>query len=127
MPKIKIIKEYLNVIEREIRANSESNKEAKRLQITPEITQKLIELLQEIGYENPQEVLRSFVKDHSIEFLIQTIHYLYQLSYSDNQAEMKAFVAPILSKFTDTSLLSAKLGKVIIDLFKQRFIAPQII
>lgn len=65
----------------------ELNEEIEQEQITLEITRKLLVLIQEIGYENPQQALIEMVSRHDLEFLVQSIRYLYHLANEDNQQE----------------------------------------
>jgi hypothetical protein len=50
--------------------------EKPRPHITPELTEKAITLLRHLGYENPGEILVVFVKQHSLDFLLQALQYL---------------------------------------------------
>jgi hypothetical protein len=94
------------------------------LRITPEITQKLLVLLRAVGYEDPQEALLKFVADHSPEFLLLTVRYLYQLANEDTQPETQFIKIPALSAVGDDDPIPVRLGRAIINLLKLRLEAP---
>ncbi len=87
-------------------------------QLTPEITQKLLALLKAVGYEQPREALLDFVSGHSIEFLLQAIHYLYQLTDQDYRMEFlqNGYSAPLLMSRNDS--LALRFGKLLLGLIK---------
>lgn len=58
--------------------------------ITPELTEKLLQFLRLVGYENPQEVLISFVSRYDIDSLFEAIRYLENLSIEDRRHEFFA-------------------------------------
>ncbi len=85
--------------------------------ITPELTQKLLILLRAVGYENPREVLVDFSSEHSLEFLLQAIQYLYQLLNDKNRPELSPKPSVNLSSLQTDDSLSTRLGKVIVHYF----------
>lgn len=94
--------------------------------LSPELTQKLLALLRAVGYKNPGEALIRFVTQHDLEFLLQAVRYLYQLSNPDNQQEFlaanpAAFVAQIIEPVTE------KVGKFVFGLIAPRVHAIDII
>ena len=82
---------------------------------TPELAQKLFSLLEIIGYDNPNEVLTTFLAHDSLEFLIQAIQYLYQLLDGANQQE--SLPDSTLQQFTaaNDQAVGAYLGKALIQ------------
>jgi hypothetical protein len=95
-----------------------STQSESRQPITPELTQKLLDLLRVVGYQNPGEVLVTFVSRHDIEFLLQALRYLSQLTNADYRQE---FLPPLLRKppVADESV-SARIGKIIFNLLMKR-------
>lgn len=85
--------------------------------ITPEFTQKLLVLLEAVGYDEPQEVLIEFVKQHDFEFLLQAIRYLHQLADDSSRQE---FLPSRALNFKATNIdepLITRLGQAIIRYF----------
>ena len=81
--------------------------------ITPELTQKLLVLLRAVGYEDPREVLVDFVSQHSLEFLLQAIRYLYQL-LDDDRRELSPRLSVNLSSLRADDALGARVGRAIL-------------
>ncbi len=61
--------------------------EAEPLQLTPEITEKLLRLLEDLGYQHPAEALLQTVTDYDLDFLLQAFEYLCQLTHEENRQE----------------------------------------
>lgn len=55
--------------------------------LTPEIREKIYELLRIVGYSEPEQALEDMLSRYDIEFLIQTMRYLAQLTNPDNNQE----------------------------------------
>lgn len=51
--------------------------------ISPEMTEKLLMLLQTLGYRNPSEVLVVFVDTHGLTFLIEALEFIHQMNSDD--------------------------------------------
>lgn len=58
------------------------------LQITPEMTKKLLLLLTQLGYENPRETILAFVSQFGVSFLLQSLTYFCQQISSDDRKEI---------------------------------------
>lgn len=86
----------------------------KRIQITPEMTQKLLMLLRSLGYEQPREVLVEFVRLHSLSFLLQAIQYMCQLNNEENRQEF--YAQPSTYVPSDDGNARLRLGKVLFSL-----------
>ena len=97
--------------------------EAEKVAITPELTLKLLTLLRVVGYDNPQEVLLAFVKEHDFEFLLSAIRHLYQLC-DDDRKELLPMQA-IITSSKSVEPLTARLGKAILSL-TTRFKVPEV-
>ncbi len=87
-----------------------------QLKITPEITQNVIKLLQILGYENPQEVMIDIVSNHSVDFLLRIMHYLYQLTHDANRVEMRSGSMLFSKVITDVDSVTSSLGKTLLQL-----------
>ncbi len=61
-----------------------------RIQISPEITEKVLVLLECMGYENPHEILVAHVKKFGIYHLFESLERLCQL-HNENRPEIQAF------------------------------------
>ncbi|MDB5164571.1 MAG: hypothetical protein JWL89_197 [Candidatus Saccharibacteria bacterium] len=83
--------------------------------LTPEITQKLLQLLRALGYQKPQEALTQFVEKYDFELLVHSVKYLHQLVDDENRPE---FLSPKLSTHitasNDESVIQ-RLGKTIFN------------
>lgn len=95
--------------------------ETKLVRITPEITYKLLTLLRLIGCENPRQVLLEFISRHDLEFLIQAIRYLAQLTNQDNQQELlhPKLQNPFISNIFNIQTL--KVGKLVLGFARRNF------
>ncbi len=116
---IAAIRHLLQDINKEFIKLSEANPgKTETVRVTPDITQKLLDLLRVVGYQNPQEALVSFVSKHGFEFLPQAISYLYQLTNEDNQKELWHYSIPTFSTMMAEEPLSVRLGRSIFGLMK---------
>lgn len=95
-----------------------------KVAFTPELTQKLLTLLRAVGYDNPQDVLLTFVKEHDFEFLLQAIRHLSQLCNDDDRKEL-LHVQTIITPPKSDEPLTARLGKAILSLVI-RFKVPEV-
>jgi hypothetical protein len=62
--------------------------EKSKLRITPKMTEKLLILLNQLGYENPKEVLLNFVNKFGVSFLLQSLTYFCRQPYDDERKEI---------------------------------------
>ncbi len=72
-----------------------------RLHITPEMTEKLLMLLAEIGYHQPTQTLVGFVATYGPDFLLQALEYLSQRP--DNRPELSAVLTIAATNRDDIS------------------------
>lgn len=84
-----------------------------KLQITPEMTDKLLALLRELGHQNPREALANMIRKFGFEFLIQSLTHIYQLTDEENRKEFSCISMPAFSS-DDNSLV--RLSKLILKL-----------
>lgn len=108
-PQLNEIKQLLNEIHQEIRVNIEQAKPP----ITPELTRKLLALMEVVGYQDPQKALLDMANRHGIDFVLQAMEYLYQLTLEENRYEFASQTAPSTS---DEDSASTRLGKAILKL-----------
>ena len=87
--------------------------EETKLQITPEMTDKLIALLRELGCQNPREALLTMISKCGFEFFIQSLTYLYPLTDENNRKEFLSISVPA-SGSDDNSI--SKLSKLLLKL-----------
>jgi len=104
-------------------AGSADPAEKEKLSITPELTLHLLTLLRSVGYDNPQEVLLTFVKEHDFEFLVAAVRHLSQLCDNDRQELLHISSASTASK--SEGALTIHLGKAILSLMT-RLKAPEV-
>lgn len=95
--------------------------EEAKLQTTPEMTDRLLTLLRELGYQNPREALVNIIRNFGFEFLTQSLIYLYQLTDEDNRREFLSLTTPAISS-NDNSL--SRLSKLILRLVMGRELLP---
>jgi hypothetical protein len=81
--------------------------------LAPELTHKILFLLLQLGYENPQEALEQFTSGHSLEFLLQAIRYLHQLLAEYNRQE---FLSQTPSSWPIMIASLPRLGRAILTL-----------
>lgn len=91
-----------------------------KLQISPEITDNLLMLLRELGYQNPREVLVSMVNRFGYTFLLRSLTYLFQLADEDKCIELLIISTPAPS--SDDSPHS-RLGNLVFKLITTRNLA----
>lgn len=96
----------------------------RRIQITPEMTQKLLMLLRSLGYEQPREVLVEFVRLHGLGFLLQAIQYMCQLNSTDNQQEFYSLTTTSTSS-DDSVGFSSVLGNIVLRLLSVKTFATE--
>ncbi len=91
------------------------------LQITPEMTDKLLTLLRELGYQNPREALISMVNKFGFAFLLQSLTYLFQSADEDNRRELLSISVP--TSVADDKPLTV-LSKLILKLVMGKELIP---
>lgn len=82
-----------------------------KLQITPEMTEKILTLLRALGYQNPGEALINFVTRYDLAFLLQALEHLCQLNDKENRREF------LLSSITSNAIddTQQRFGKTILS------------
>ncbi|HTB48486.1 MAG TPA: hypothetical protein VK712_00190 [Verrucomicrobiae bacterium] len=98
--------------------------EEAKLTITLELTQKLLLLLQAVGYPEPREVLIAFVADHDLVLLVQALRYLYQLCSEDNRQEFLPYRLAATFPSNSNQPFAARLSRAIGCLITARLGAP---
>lgn len=96
--------------------------EEANLQITPEMTDILLTLLRELGYQNPREALVNMIRKFGFEFLIQSLTYIYQLADEDNRKEFLNLSAPTFSSDDNSP---SRLSKLILKLVMGKELLPE--
>ena len=87
--------------------------------ISPEVTNKLLHVLQAIGYENPQATLQEFIKSHNLEYLLQAIKYLAQLHNSADRQEFQTQLIHTVQSSSQSSLRQ-RLGQLMLRFMGSR-------
>jgi hypothetical protein len=88
--------------------------EAPKFQITPEMTEKLLNLLRQLGYEEPQEALVLFIKQYGLAFLLQALQHMCRINHNIEKPEFTVSpVAAVTSSSLDAHL---RLGKTLLGL-----------
>lgn len=85
-----------------------------KLQVTPEMTEKLLLLLRTLGYKTPREELVNFATKYGLVFLLQAVDYMYQLYSNDNKQEFLTASATPASSVDDNAWLHV--GKMLFGL-----------
>lgn len=117
-PVTKLLAEIAERIVVEPAETQEGTRDNLTAAITPEITQLFVNLLEELGYEDPHHTLISFVSQYGIEALIDTAIYLHQLAESGDQKEYLSGRLPAISSDSPTVPLSTLIGKTIFQIIK---------
>ncbi len=86
----------------------------KNIRITPEMTDKLLKLLNNLGYEQPSEVLLAASSLLGLGFLLQSMQYLYQLNGSNERLEFFSSARTTNSLTDENEQL--RLGKLLFGL-----------
>jgi hypothetical protein len=120
-----VIKRLLTEIENEINAVpvDQTLERSEQQWLTPEITNKLLELLQAVCYEQPQEALINFVRRYDLDYLLQAIRYLSQLLSDQNQPEFAPVVQSTLIDDDSNQSASARLGRMLLALLRMNRLA----
>lgn len=98
--------------------------EESKLQITPEMTEKLLVLLCSLGYEHPREVLVEFVRQYSLAFLLQALQHMCQLNSKENRYEF--LVAASTPPINDNTRAHISLGRLLVDLVISKPLAAKV-
>lgn len=86
---------------------------AQSQQLTPELTEKLLLLLQASGYEHPKEILIEFVHIHGLAYLLQTVHRMCSLNSNENQQE---FLSSSIQMTQNDDYARIAIGKLLFGL-----------
>jgi hypothetical protein len=97
--------------------------EEREIHITPEMTGKLLIFLKALGYEQPSEVLISFVGHYDLTFLLQALEYICQLN-DDNRQEF--LLASSIAATDDDDNTRLRLGKLLFGLIAKLSPEPNI-
>jgi len=81
--------------------NADAEENAKP-RITPELTEKLLQILREIGFENPKEELLEFVRKTDIAYMLQAFMFICKLINDDAWHEFLITPTPPTSSGDDT-------------------------
>lgn len=83
--------------------------------LTPELTQKMLELLEKLGYEMPKQALLDMVQLHGVAFLLQALQYMTRLGDLDEAREIvPAKNAPATDDSDDS--LGSRIGSAVLKL-----------
>jgi hypothetical protein len=96
------------------------------LEVTPELTQKLLALIHAVGYDNPRKVLVECVTSHDFEFLVQAVRHLHQLTGVNNQRELLAQYSATFFSMDIDEPFAGRLGKAIFHLITTKVAIPEV-
>lgn len=82
--------------------------------LTPELTEKLLQLTELLGYKNPSEALVGFAERHGAEYLIDTVQCISSFRTADVLPEMMQYGASFVGH--DNSNTRIQLGKLLFRL-----------
>lgn len=119
-PELNVVTEILNDLEK-ILPDSYQEKEIVN-QITPEITEKLLELLNALGYEEPKKALISCVAEHKIEPLIMTLQNIAKFN-EDKRREM-SLLSMVFTATDDDDSSRLRFGRMLLGLIARRTFEP---
>lgn len=106
-----ILQEIVEILPTVYSINKETQE--KRINITPEMTQKLLMLLRSIGYQNPRDALIEFVQLRGLTFLFQAIQCMCQLNHEKNRKE---FLTKVLTLTSDNNNSRVRLSMLLASL-----------
>jgi hypothetical protein len=95
--------------------------------ITPELTEKLLLLVEALGYDDPSSTLVKFVAQHDLDFLLQTMGYISQITPRTPQYDKQEFLPHTLAAFAPISTgvpITNRLGRIILGLIRTSSLAP---
>lgn len=85
--------------------------ETSNTQITPEMTEKVINLLRVLGYHNPGEVMVDMVREYGIDFLIEALRHIV---LSANKGGRREIIKPSIVSVSDSQdKFHARLGSLL--------------
>ncbi len=122
-PNVEAFLEILQGIEAELPACFAARGNEKALpRITPLMTEKLLLLLQSVGYEHPQEALVRLVAVYDLAFLLQALQHLCQLYHDEYHKEILGAASPV--QHSDNAPL--RWGKLLLTLLAFYFDSPKL-
>lgn len=93
---------------------TKNDREEPILQITPEITEKLLLLLRSLGYQQPEDALVNFVANYDLAFLIEALEYVAQLDHDRERKELlRASLAQVATRQDNGPI---RVGKMLLNL-----------
>lgn len=109
---VKVLKRVTEQIESVTTVWSAGSITGKKIQITPELTEKLLVVLKTLGYQRPGEMLVGFVAQYDLEYLLEALEYLCRVNNGYGTYEFNpAFVVPSSDGCEDGQRL--RLGKLL--------------
>ncbi len=88
-------------------------------QITPEVTEKILMLLRDLGYEQPKEVIFELVDGQNMSLFLQALQYISALEAEDYRGEL-LHIAQSQAASDDISHMGRRLGTAILQLLSRR-------
>jgi len=85
------------------------------VEISPETIQKLLDLLRLLGYENPQRALIELLSRYDLEFLVQAIRHLAQMTNADNRQSF-SLASTVAAVSQDKTTTQTHLGRLLFAL-----------
>ncbi len=80
-------------------------------EINPEVVQKLLVVLEKLGYRNPQSILTTFIKQHQPCELVDMISYMYSVTKIDSQEFVTSAIPQI---DTQDDSVAVRLGRAVV-------------
>ncbi len=96
----------------------EGNQNFETAQITPEVSKKIIELLRKVGYQEPDNALINLISTYGINFLIDALLYLHQLTNKNERFEFEPIFSKINFQYPQGSDLAYVLGQTLLQLMR---------
>ena len=121
-----VVKQLLQEICEDLVQTAFDGLESRDVQLTPEMTQKVLLLLSLVGYENPKKVLAEFVTSHDVEFLLQVVQYLGQLTGEDDRREILLQSVSLSDPLIIEEPSSVRIGRAIVRLVRTKFTPSEI-
>jgi hypothetical protein len=91
-------------------------------EISPELQNRIFDILRLIGYQNPEAAFEDFMSRHDLEFLSQALHYLSQLANEDNRQEF--LIQSNSRQLLPVQPTFLRVGKTVMRLVKAGFEKP---
>lgn len=93
-----------------------------KLQVTPEMIEKLLILLRALGYQHPSEALLRFVAKYDVAFLLQALEYICRLDNDINR--QNTLIASSAADTTDDDSARLRLGKLLFRFVTKATLEP---